>query len=776
MKPKRTGNDQIIYDNLILSEELFSLEDSKQKSISPAAAFKPAGALDGQAFQTSTSPSAELKKKTLIIDKSTLGKNLILGYKHNPSRVFLHVVGFLKRLQLAEFEIFLCSNQNQENGKKFHKLEDNSGSFSLLKNLSEFDQNKDYEELAKLGLARDKTFHFSDFTKIHNCFHNRFLSAIRNSDFYCDEFIFQPITIPDLNTQENAASIKELKATIFSLSSLILKNLKEETDSLKGLEKIRSLIKSIALKDHLQIAAVDLSNLDQSSINYFLTEILKLVHEDNEKYTKKEIEGVKKLIESIRYFNFGKRPNLNKIWFEKIYPDENSRPLFDLVEKQVSQPLSPTLNSAQTQPKKREIRIAQGGLEENLSVENSSQTPTYQMALGGEVLNNASFEPQIRTYVIEQNILNNLGQKQYFPQNFEKIEDFESLDKTKINGFKTQNSAQNIYYKFSQQITANQQFRLLSADANEKLVGIIGNKDGIEIKRGEDDFFYATSSSDRILEFVVQAPNPNYHAQNYNKISEDNPIRKIIDEYRNEGFQQIANEDKKDVKYNAQNHQESMKRMFDEKLGVCRHRVAAVSYVLSQNLKIKKKDFRVVGINNNHVILEIKHDNKWIGVDLGGGVANEINLGDNQIFAPEAAKKTEPSLADLADFLEGSKRESDISAETLSNLKNPFAPKNPATFSKTTFSSSTSKPSQENLERAALSIMAKELLAFSNFEKAGDEKELTSKIFNSQNKTRWLKPKKLNNTPIFCLNKPKSKIAQFFISIRPQKLIYIART
>ncbi len=644
MKPKRTGYDLIIYDKLILSEELFSLEDSKQKSISPAAAFKPAGALDGQAFQTSTSPSAELKKKTLIIDKSTLGKNLDLYRYQDSSTAFLRVVGVLKRLQLAEFEIFLCSNQNQENGTKFHKLEDNSGSFSLLKNLSEFNQNKDYEELAKLGLARDKTFYFSDFTKIYGCFHNRSDSAIENSYLYYDELMFVPRTIPSLSS-EISENLKKPKATILYLSSEISKNLKEETDPSKRIRKIESLIKSIALKDHLQIAAVDFSNFDEDLVNIFLYEILNFDFGNNEKYTEKEIEGIKKLRESIRHFNFGERTKeeSQKIigWVKEIYEDENLRPLFDfkIVEKQISKPLNPTLNSAQTQPKKSEIRIAQGGLERNLSVENS--TPTYQMASAGEVLNAKLSEPKIRTCVIEQNILENLEQKQYFPQNFEKIENFESLDEAKINNLKTQNSAQNIYYKFSQRITANQQFRLLSADANEKLVGIIGNKDGIEIKRGEDDFFYATSASDRILEFVVQAPNPDSHAQNYNKISEDNPIKKIIDEYRyaSKGFTELASKDKENVKYNAQNHQESMQRMFDEKLGVCRHRVAAVSYELSKNSKINKADFRVVDINNNHVILEIKHGNKWIGVDLGGGAANKINLEDDKIFAPEAAKK-----------------------------------------------------------------------------------------------------------------------------------------
>jgi hypothetical protein len=350
MKPQRTGYHRIIYDNLNLDEELFYFEGSKQKSISPAAAFKPAGALDGQAFQTSTSPSAELKKKTLIIDKSTLTKNLKLCGYQDSSEAFSRVVGILKRLQLAEFKIFLCSNQKQENGTKFHKLEDNSGSFSLLKNLSEFDQNKDYEELAKLGLARDKTFHFSTFIQIRYFVHPQLSSQIKNSDFRCDELNFEPYKIPD-----------------------------EETDLSKRSEKIRSLIKSIALKDHLQIASVNLGNLDIQSITIFLHELHvfkpfkgyeegsdcfngnygAFVGKENSSFGYQQVQGIKKLRESIRYFNFGEKTKEESQEIidlvKEIYPDENSRPLFDceIVEKQISQPLNPTLNSAQTQPKKK---------------------------------------------------------------------------------------------------------------------------------------------------------------------------------------------------------------------------------------------------------------------------------------------------------------------------------------------------------------------------------------------------------------------------------------
>ncbi len=127
-------------------------------------------------------------------------------------------------------------------------------------------------------------------------------------------------------------------------------------------------------------------------------------------------------------------------------------------------------------------------------------------------------------------------------------------------------------------------------------------------------------------------------------------------------------------------------------------------------------------------------------------------------------------MADLADFLEESERAPGISAEILPNLKNPSAQTNSATFLKTTFSSSTLKPSQENLERAALSIMAKELLAFSNFEEVGEEQDLTNKIFDSQNKNSLVKTKTIEQHANFLLEQAKQKNRPIFYIDSPAKI------
>ncbi len=80
---------------------LFFPAAKKSKSISPAAAFNPAAALEGGGFEASFLPSSELQKKKIVIDRNSLSALDSYGGK----------MGCLTRLQLAGFKIFLKSPQ-----------------------------------------------------------------------------------------------------------------------------------------------------------------------------------------------------------------------------------------------------------------------------------------------------------------------------------------------------------------------------------------------------------------------------------------------------------------------------------------------------------------------------------------------------------------------------------------------------------------------------------------------------------------------------------------
>ena len=287
--------------------------------------------------------------------------------------------------------------------------------------------------------------------------------------------------------------------------------------------------------------------------------------------------------------------------------------------------------------KRSEIRIAFNVLKNQIDVDNSLEKPTYKMALAGEVLNESSEGLQIRTALIENDIINNLGQKEYRSQNLTQVSSVDFLDNQAIEDLRDEPSQEHIFCKFSQSLKANVRSRLLSVDASEDFYGIVQGQlaaNEIAIFKGDDDFFYAQSSKDCDLDYVIKAPNPDITDKKYFDLSQNDPIRKIIDEYRDleKGFSPIASADKEDVKYESEDHAESMARMFDERLGSCRHRAAAVLYKIRSSLAPNEQErCRMVRINNNHVILEIKSAdrNNWFQVDLGGASAQLTELPNN---------------------------------------------------------------------------------------------------------------------------------------------------
>jgi MoxR-like ATPase len=344
--------------------------------------------------------------------------------------------------------------------------------------------------------------------------------------------------------------------------------------------------------------------------------------------------------------------------------------------------------------KKNQIRLGNCQTESKLGTAKSEVTPTFSMQLAGEVLNDAKISPQIRVSLIERNIVHSLEQKEYLPeallpQPLKKItaQDVKKLrSKPKIF----------IYCQFNLELTQGQLVRLSSFHANEELIGILGDTQGLEIFRGDDDFFYATTTkASHQLSYVVKGQNPITDLKLYKELQANDPIKLIIDEYRGDGFEWTATAEKEDVGYDEADHATSMEKMYAQKLGVCRHRLAAVEYKLRTTLGIDQKRFRVVGINGNHVILEVKNENDlWIKVDLGGGSGELIN--EETPYKPKALGP---------DF-----QITQAPEQTLQELATQA----------------------EDADASQLAIIAKALLAKTNLEQVEIEAELVSKTINSQ--------------------------------------------
>jgi hypothetical protein len=337
--------------------------------------------------------------------------------------------------------------------------------------------------------------------------------------------------------------------------------------------------------------------------------------------------------------------------------------------------------------KDRKIRIAIGDSERKLDVTTTADQ-VYVMASSGEVLNSDD-QFYVRGSVVKRKITEDLNQEEYFPTSesqLRKVENLRALTEEEIERLKSKAESE-VYYKFEQRLKAGEKFRLLSVDAAEEFVGILGDVAGITIERGDDDFLYATSATDRDLTYVIKALNPKSHEAAYDRLSPDNPMKKIIDDYRDpkQGYVEIAKGEKKKVHYDPAKHEDSMVRMFNERSGVCRHRVAAVEFMLTKS-GISPDNFRSVSVNGNHVVLEIRSDDgSWIQVDVGGGEGKEKEGKDSSkgyVAKPVrvSAKKVEDEkkLAEnrVASVLAASSKlkkvltENALKAETTDNAQN----------------------------------------------------------------------------------------------------------
>ncbi len=396
-----------------------------------------------------------------------------------------------------------------------------------------------------------------------------------------------------------------------------------------------------------------------------------------------------------------------------------------------------------TPPEGNKIKIADGAKAGNVGMHDDAATPTFTMISAGEVLNNPDITtPQIRTHIIQRDVAANLDENVYGAANFVGVDSFKSLRDEDVAEIRGKHNPTHSHYLFKQQLHARVKTRLLSAHPEEEFFGLIGDRDGITIEKGDDDFFYATSNKDRLLSYVTKAPNPQSHIEAYNRIPSNNQIKKIIDEYRNSPkYSHQATEESKNANYDPGNHEASMQRIFEERSGVCRHRVAAVEYKLRTS-GIAPENFRIVDINRNHVVLEIKYDGKWVSVDLGGGAAATRDAASEDVYqASEAVLVME--LQDLATFIKPELPADDISEISslpLSGRNSPTGVEFVETASQTedrlreeAIHAKTKQIRQA--KQAALSAMAKSFLDIVKLQQINDEAELLNlTTSNNQNK------------------------------------------
>lgn len=295
-----------------------------------------------------------------------------------------------------------------------------------------------------------------------------------------------------------------------------------------------------------------------------------------------------------------------------------------------------------TEDLSRDIFVAMGGTNKDELIKPSSGEQIFGNAKAGEVLNRLIEKPLIREAVIQRDIMVKTEYDgEYFPaeEKFKKVE-VPRLSEEKIAEFKSATDA--TYYKFNRPLNAGAPYRLLSASFLEEFMGFsVDNDATIEIKKGDDDFYYVTSSKNCQFSYVTKVDDKNNDQE-----LPDGKLKDIVNQYKNSPlFKMTADKDSiKIPEYDPQKHQEWLEEIYAKRSGSCRHRVAAVEYDLRKK-GFSKDDIRATVINGNHVVLEVRENNIWHTIDLGGAAVTQQNhkLRSVEYSAP-AARKIEKKI------------------------------------------------------------------------------------------------------------------------------------
>lgn len=283
------------------------------------------------------------------------------------------------------------------------------------------------------------------------------------------------------------------------------------------------------------------------------------------------------------------------------------------------------------------------------------------MCKAGEVLSKKSSAPlKVRVEISDGDIISDINRFSYRPKSFSAIDDFRILNEEEIQFLRMDISLIDIY-RFNLPLKGGKRYIIPSASAAESLIGVkVDNGSALKIERGDDDFFYVTAQKDCKISYVVGVRVVDAEASYQDVVPKSHPIRKVIDEYKDEssGFSQIGDSESL-PEYDKSTHKEWMEEVFAKRLGVCRHRVAAVEYKLRNTKGVNQEDIRVVAINGNHVALEIRYEGKWYNVDLGGGALNLVNseeeYAQKSVDAKDAAARAitaDRGIGEIGEILE----------------------------------------------------------------------------------------------------------------------------
>ncbi len=576
-------------------KSLFQIEKTSSNN-SPFALFNVLQAInDKEAFQGLTLPSQSPSKMKIIIDVNSFkesGNDQILSLQKQKL--------IIERLVSNGFNVYLCVSNKSANQKTSSELSiESSEDFKPL-------NEKNIQQITNL-LSREKLAKF-----------------VLNEESFKNLSILDPSIASDNILNPN---INQL-FTVFGLSYIkeSIEYSKEDIDLFTEMnrEHIKLVEKFLDTKKILSYS------------NKYLIALFALV----------SISIIVSIFDALYNSDVSKdENNANSNWIadNKIIETlQSSIPSQSTISDKINYAISALLSASYTDifsfkkvdaiisstPKNPQgIYVAKGNPSFEINDQNGIKQ-TFQMQNTGEILSNNIKKLKTRTALKQFKIESNRlffydfnDDKIVFTNFIPKIlsdSDIKKLKNSRDNG---------AYVKFTDNLEANKKQRLFSIDSSEEMIGVLDNIDGLKIEKGDDGFFYATSNTSRELTYILDGRD-NFALKNIEEfLPDNNPIQKIINDYRDQkkGFVTSIKSDFQ-VPLNNGDVNSWLNQIYEKRAGACIHRVASVYHKITTEFPDQQDNVRIVGIDNNHVILEAREnkDGKWIQFDLGGAEAELV--------------------------------------------------------------------------------------------------------------------------------------------------------
>ena len=201
-------------------------------------------------------------------------------------------------------------------------------------------------------------------------------------------------------------------------------------------------------------------------------------------------------------------------------------------------------------------------------------------------------------------------------------QDFEAK-KTDLGSTPSQNKT---ICSFSKTLKIGKKTALPSISPNNKIISYYTEPSSanVEFLKDESGFYYATTNKRCKIHYLIEGQELELQTPIQDLKDLPKEVKEIIKEYVGENPNNFPFSVKHD-EYQLpafSNKTQFLDELFKlENKGSCRHRVASVAYKFKNNGLECGKDFRIIGVNGKHVLMEVKkqHSNEWITLDLGGG-------------------------------------------------------------------------------------------------------------------------------------------------------------